>query len=359
MTDSQWSKKQPDAWTGDPVGTPPAATPPPTSHTPAAGVTPAPPQPGVAEKRIFPVTPMTFGGLFSASWELLIAARKRLFAIGLAICIGATVTGFTALKTAIDSQWIDSNVVNALRGVMPEYLSDPSAELSDAQLSELLGILASLVLGMVVFSVLILGFFQCVGTALSLRVTSTMASQTKTVKPSIKWGTIFGAWLIQNFAPLVPFIPSLLAFWYGFSDPLSDAGILMLGSGFLFLLIGIPFSVLLYALFIPMMLVAYNENLSGIKLIRRTAYLTKGGRWMSLFLVFIYSLMAGMVPNVAAQVLAVISNDPLSTLGILSITLSSTLALILAVPFSAAVMTVIYANQLVRKDPEMATKFYQ
>ena len=190
MTDSQWSQKQPGAWTGDPVGTPPTSGPTPSDQTSPSNFAPAPVQPSPADKGIFPTQPVKFGGLFSASWELLIAARKRLLAIGLAICVGATVAGFTLLRTAIDSQWFNSDVVNALRGVMPEYLADPSNELTDAQLTALLGIFASLVVGVVVFSVVVLGFFQFFGTVLSLRVTANLASRSKTAKPPIRWGKL-------------------------------------------------------------------------------------------------------------------------------------------------------------------------
>jgi hypothetical protein len=212
---------------------------------------------------------------------------------------------------------------------------------------------------MLIFSILIVGIFQFVGTALSLRITSALASQSHAIRPKINWSKMFGAWFIQNFAPLLPLLPGFAAFGYGFTDPSSDAGLISFGLGFLAILAGIPLSVFFYATLIPMMMVAHNENLSGFKLIKRTAWLTKGSRWVSLFLTFIYAIMAGMVPNIAAQVLSVISDDPLSLLGIVSLTLSSTLALILAIPFSAASITVIYANQLLKKDAATVSEFYK
>lgn len=359
MTDSQWSKNQPEPWNGDPVGTPPPEWNPPAGQPVAPGLPPAPRPSEGSEKRLFPTSPLKFGGMFSATWEVLMAGRKQLLKVGLLACVFATVTGTVFLQSAISAGWLNQTVIDAVGGKMPAYLEDSSVELTDAQIAELVQILTTLALGIMIFSILIVGTFQFVGTALALRVTSALASQSTTPRTAINWPRMVGAWLIQNLAPLMPLLPGFVALGYGFTDPLSDIGLVAFGLGFLGVLAGIPLSIFFYASFIPMMLVAYNENLSGFKLIKRTAWLTKGSRWVSLFLTFVYALMAGMVPNIAAQVLSVISDDPFSLLGTVSLTLSSTLALILAIPFSAAAVTVIYANQLLKKDAARATEFYK
>jgi hypothetical protein len=359
MTDSNWSDKQPAEWLGDPVGTPPPASNSPAG-APNSSLPPTSPSPAPeTEKQLIARVPQKFSGLFSSTWELTIAGRRPLLAQGALATILGTILGAAFFTFSVSAGWLDQKVIDAIGGKVPAYLQEPELNLTDAQIVETIQLLGSVVLLVLVMSVVIVGFVQFIGFTNAVRATSALASSSHKARPAINWGQMFGAWVLQNFAPLLPLLPGIVLLVFGMSDPLSDTGLGALLFGFLAILVGAPLSVFFYTALISMPAVAYNEKISGLKLIKRTMWLTKGSRLKFLALSVLYVVLASMIPNTLVQVLDVLVTDPLSLTGIVVLTLSSTLPLLLTIPFTSSATTVMYANQIALKDIEAAKAFFE
>ena len=262
----EWSEQQPEPWKGAPLGSNPASVPPPlVPQTPSTAPTPRKPN-------------------FADAWRLIVSATKTLFPRFFIISLGLAVVGgvgsFLTARWLYSSGYMDDTAIEILQGA-----SGGTANWTDSDwdiVKSRLFIIGVSLLCLVIFSALT----QFLGTALFAAFT--LRHFTEKPKRIPLWSA-FRAQLSLFGVSLAMFIPGALT--WTFTTGGTDLAVVLAFLAILAALVGV-----IWLSISTIMLIPYSiaTDTAGFEAVTDTVKLSAGMRWLSLGVVLLTSVIAGI-----------------------------------------------------------------
>jgi len=296
----------------------------------------------LTRRGIIALKPLGFGDFFDGSFRAIRHNPRAMI-------------GLSALVLAVTNVLVALPVIGL---VSISSFTDPTAEPTDTEIATALGSLVALVPA---------GFLQSVAIIvltgmLILSVTQSVVD--RRLGTGDLWRRAKGrVWPLVGWSLLLSLGGALLA-----AAALAPGIVLLVleefASGAVALLVlglaAVALAVWLYIklTFVPVLIVV--ERLGILASVRRSAQLTKGAFWRTLLVLILTGILASIVSQVLATpftivgalALTLLQDDPLlgGTLYAATLSLGTTVGLVLAIPFLAAVVALLYVDRRIRLE---------
>lgn len=322
MADNKWSEEQPPEWTGEPIGSTPAAP----QWQPPAG----PPVPATAAQPAR--SSADLGGILRSVWKFL-GQRLGLYVGGTAALTALAIAVSATVANALFPNGLSDEAIAILQGAETDLLN--SDQMTQAQLEALMAVLGevgTVALLTIVPVVLIQFVFGAMITRMALAQVDGQTISSSAALRSTPFAKVFSSGIALTVSFLALFVP--LIFVMGIGALLGSIGILLIVAA-LIAFVAVIVWLGLGVTFITATVI--DENIGFFASIRRSLSIAKGQRLIIFAATLIVSICASLPVN-----LAVTAITAFSEFSFLSYFGAAILPLVLAVPSTAVLSGVLF-----------------